>query len=81
MEYHLTPDEQSRLQEQGVIEDGNVVFMSIDLYRDMLGISTDEDYADSVKKCNEGIEQIEAEKGVPANEFFAKFNQRHGIQD
>ena len=80
MEFQLTPEEQNQLQEHGVIEHGKVVMMSMHVYRDMLGIATEEDYADSVNKINEGIGQHEAGKGIPLDEFASNFKTKHGIQ-
>ena len=81
MEFQLTPDEQSHLQEHGVIEHGEFVVMSSQVYRDILGISTDEDLADSVNKTKQGLREIRAGKGVSAEQFVTDFKNRHGIQD
>ena len=81
MEFQLTQDQQDLLKNHGVIDAGQVIVMTVDVYRDMLGIATDEDYADSVSKINEGVEQHEAGEGIPLNQFAKDFNSRHGIQD
>ena len=81
MDIQLTPDQQEQIKAQGVIEAGQVVYMSMDVYRSMCGIATDSDYDDSVKKVNEGSAEIRAGKGIPADQFTAELNRRHGIQN
>ena len=77
MDIKLTADQQEQIKAQGVVEAGQFVCMSMDVFRGMCGIATDADYADSVKKVNEGIAEIRAGKGIPANQFTSEFNRKH----
>ena len=81
MEFQLTSDQQKQFDEHGIIEVGQCVLMSVQTYREMLGISSDTEYADSVAKCNAGVDQIEAGRAIPLDRFAAESEQRYGTQD
>ena len=70
-------------QNHGVTEaDGEnttYVVMSIDLYREVMGIGSDEDLEDSLRCIRKGLADVEAGRTMPADEFFEQFDKRHGI--
>lgn len=55
------------------------VVMSMDFYRDMMGIGSDEELQDSLRAIDEGIADIAAGRTKPAAQFFAEFDERHGL--
>ena len=66
------------LQVQG---DGNsYIVMSMQLFREMMGVGSDDEYQASLQAVQEGIVDIEAGRTRPVGQFFDEFDRKHGIQ-
>jgi predicted transcriptional regulator len=59
---------------------GAVVVMSMQMFREMMGVGTDEQFAESVKAIEEGIADVEAGRTVPLDQVFRELDQKYGIQ-
>ena len=72
-------------QEHGFLEvesgDNTYVLMSMQVYRDMMGVGSDAEYEASLSAVREGLADVEAGRTRPVDEFFQEFDQRHGIPD
>jgi hypothetical protein len=57
------------------------VVMSMQLFREMMGVGSDAEYHASLKAVAEGLADVEAGRSRPMDEFFRQFDRKHGIQD
>lgn len=57
------------------------VLMSMQLFREMMGVGSDAEYQASLKAVGEGLADVEAGRCRPMEEFFREFDRKHGIQD
>ena len=55
------------------------VVMSMDFYRDMMGVGSDAELQDSLRAIDEGIADVAAGRTKPADQFFAEFDEQHGL--
>lgn len=75
MKPQLTEEQQRAIeQHHGLVEvegpgDGYVL-MSMDLYRELMGVGTDEALAESIKAIEEGLADIEAGRTRPYREVL-----------
>jgi len=81
----LTPDQTTALRKgNGIVQlDGDepCVLISMPVFREMMGIGTDEEYQHSLLAIAEGIADVEAGRTRPVADFFSEFDKRHGITD
>lgn len=52
----LTPDQTEALQADGFVQGESFVLMSIEVYRDLMGIGSDDDLAASLKAIHQGLD-------------------------
>jgi hypothetical protein len=55
------------------------IVMSIEIFRDMMGVGTDEELAVSLEAVEQGLADVEAGRTRPVDAFFGEFDERHGI--
>jgi hypothetical protein len=55
------------------------IVMSIETFRDMMGVGTDVELAASLDAVEQGLADVEAGRTRPADAFFREFDERHGI--
>ena len=82
----MTPSLNKELQEaldanKGFIQGPTFVAMSIDMYREMMGVGSEEEYRASLHAIEEGVQDVENDRTQSVEEFFTEFDHRHGIQD
>ena len=69
----LTKDQQKALEENdGFIEGFSYVIMTKDVYRQTMGIGTDEELAASIKAIEQGLADVEAGRVRPFQEFISE---------
>ena len=56
------------------------LLISMQAFREMMGVGSDEDYHASLEAIEAGIADVEAGRTVPMAEFFKDFDRRHGIR-
>ena len=70
-------------QNHGFIEaegtDGKVIVMTMQVYRELMGVGSDEELAASVRAVEEGLADIEAGRTVPIDEVFRKLDQKYDL--
>jgi hypothetical protein len=59
--------------------DGKVIVMSMQVYREMMGIGSDEEMADSLKAIEEAVADIEAGRTVPMDQVFQELDKKYGV--
>lgn len=56
------------------------VLMSMQMYRDMMGVGSETEYQESLNAIREGLADVEAGRTRPVTDFFSEFERKHGIQ-
>ena len=80
IEPNLTQEQEQALQEKhGFVKGSSYVLMSMDVFREMMGVGTDAELAASLKAIEEGIADVEAGRTVPAEQVFRDLDQKYGI--
>ena len=81
MTLNLSPELQQALDENhGFVQGSSFVVMSIDMYRSMMGIGSDEDLQASLKAIDEGLDDIEAGRTRPYREVLAELGRHEDLQ-
>jgi len=65
------------LQAEGA--DGKVVVMSMQVYREMMGVGSDKEMAASLKAIEEAMADIEAGRTTPMDQVFRELDQKYGV--
>jgi hypothetical protein len=81
----VTPDQTKALRNNnGIVQlDGDepCVLISMPVFREMMGVGTDDEYRQSLLAIEEGFADVDAGRTRPASDFFSEFDKRHGITD
>ncbi|QDU42878.1 hypothetical protein Mal52_13470 [Symmachiella dynata] len=59
--------------------DGKVIVMSMQVYREMMGVGSDEEMADSLRAIDEAMADIEAGHTVPMEQVFLELDEKYGV--
>ncbi len=59
--------------------DSTYVVMSMNVFREMMGVGTDEEYQKSLKAIEEGWADVQAGRSRPLDEFLRDFDSKHAI--
>lgn len=60
-------------------DDQSYVLMRLDVYRQLLGVDTDEEFAASVEAIRRGWEDVQAGRTVPAKDFMQELKRKYGL--
>jgi len=55
------------------------VVMSIQAYREMMGVGSEAEYQASLAAIREGVEDIDAGRTRPVDDFLHDLDRRHGL--
>ncbi|HXY35286.1 MAG TPA: hypothetical protein VEI07_13730 [Planctomycetaceae bacterium] len=58
---------------------GKVVVMSMQLFRELMGVGSDEQLAESVKAIEEGLADVEAGRTIPMDQVFRELDEKYDI--
>jgi predicted transcriptional regulator len=58
---------------------GKVVVMSMPLFREMMGVGSDEQLAESVTAIEEGLADVAAGRTVPMDQIFRELDEKYGV--
>lgn len=61
-------------------DQGEVVLMSMARFREMMGVGSDAEFAESVKAIEEGLADVDAGRTVPLDQVFRELDAKYGIQ-
>lgn len=80
----LTEDQLRALSEsQGFLKiegDGDTyIVMTMQIYRDMMGVGTDEEFQASLRAVEEGLADVEAGRTKPMAQVFEDLDQKYGV--
>ncbi len=62
------------IDEQSQVE--LTVVMPMQVYREMMGVGTDAEHADSLAAIHEGLADVDAGRTVPADQFFRDLDRK-----
>ncbi len=57
------------------------VVMRTQVYREMMGVGTDAEYAASLAAVREGLDDVDAGRTVPVDDFFRELDRKHGLHN
>ena len=60
-------------------DDGTCFVMTMQVYRDMMGVGTDEEFQASLQAIDEGLADIEAGRTKPMSEVFQELDHKYGV--
>jgi hypothetical protein len=60
--------------------DGKVIVMSMQVYREMMGVGTDEEMSASLKVIDQAMEDLAAGKSIPLAEARRRFDEKYSEQ-
>jgi hypothetical protein len=85
IQQELTEQQRQAVEQHGFLElesaGSAYVLMSMQVYRDMMGVGSEAEYQASLAAVREGLADVEAGRTQPAEDFFREFDRRHGIED
>ena len=59
--------------------DSTYVVMSMNVFREMMGVGSDDEYQTSLKAIEEGWADVQAGRSRPLDEFLREFDRKHEI--
>ena len=60
-------------------DEQSYVLMRLDVYRELLGVGSDEEYEASLQAIRRGWEDVQAGRTVPMDDFFQELRQKYGL--
>lgn len=81
--FHLNPETEAAVEAQhgGPLplagQRSEYVVMRMDVYRELMGIGSDEEFAASVAAIREGLEDVRAGRTRPAREFLEELGRKY----
>ncbi len=72
--------EDSLKQNDGLVQEASFVVMSIDVYRDMMGIGTDEQLAASVSALRQSLNEVEQGKTRLLSDALDELGRKYEVQ-
>jgi PHD/YefM family antitoxin component YafN of YafNO toxin-antitoxin module len=63
------------------VEGGEAVYvvMSLQVYREMMGVGSEAEYHASIDAIREGLEDVEAGRTRSVEDFFQDLDRKHGL--
>jgi hypothetical protein len=62
-------------------QQGNVVLMSMARYRELMGVGSDAELAESIKAIEEGLADVDAGRTVPLDQVFRELDDKYGFHN
>jgi hypothetical protein len=59
--------------------DGKVIVMSMQVYRDLMGVGSDEELAASLKAIDQAMADLDAGRGIPLQDARRRLDEKHGV--
>ena len=76
----LTTEQQQALeQSHGFFRGSSYVLMSLDRYRELMGVGTDEELASSMQAIAEAMQDFDAGRSIPLEEAQRRLDQKYGV--
>jgi hypothetical protein len=79
-EPQLTKEQEQALDAQhGFVQGSSYVLMTKSAYREMMGVGTDEELAESLKAIAEGLADVAAGRTTPMDQVFRELHAKYGV--
>jgi hypothetical protein len=76
----LTIEQREALEKnQGFVQGPSYVLMSIEMYRELMGVGSDADLADSLAAIDEGMADVRAGRTMSLDEAIRRLNEKYGV--
>ena len=72
--------EEALEQNDGIVQESSVIIMSIDVYRDMMGVGTDEELSASVSALQQSMDEIKQGKTRPLADALDELGRKYEVQ-
>jgi len=72
--------EEALKQGDGIVQESSVIIMSIDVYRDMMGVGTDEELSASVTALQQSMDEIKQGKTRPLTDALDELGRKYEVQ-
>ena len=59
--------------------DGKVIVMSMQVYREIMGVGSDEELAASLKAVDQAMNDLDAGRGIPLDDARRRLDEKHGV--
>ncbi len=80
MNPELTKEQQQALeQNHGFVQGPSYVLMSIDMFRNTMGVESDDEMAASLKAIEEGLADVDAGHTKPMDQVFRELDDKYGV--
>lgn len=81
-EPELTHQQREALdRNEGFVRGESYVLMSIDRYREVMGVGRDEELAESLAAIDEGMADVNAGRTISLEEAVRRLNEKYGVHD
>jgi hypothetical protein len=60
-------------------QQGNVVLMSMARFRELMGVGSDAELAESIQAIQEGLADVDSGRTVPLDQVFRELDDKYGI--
>ena len=78
----LTTEQQQALQQShGFVQGASYVLMTVDLYREMMGVGSEDEMQKSVAAIEEGLQDVEAGRTRSMDAVFQELDDKYGVHD
>ena len=78
----LTTEQQQALkQSHGFVQGASYVLMTVDLYREMMGVGSEDEMQKSVAAIEEGLQDVEAGRTRSMDAVFQELDDKYGVHD
>lgn len=79
-EPHLTQDLEDALNKgHGFVQGPSYVLMSHEVFREIMGVGSDEEMAASLRTIEEGLADVDAGRTKPMDQVFRDLDDKYGI--
>lgn len=76
----LTAEQQQALdQNHGFVRGPSYVLMSTDIYREMMGVGTDEQLRASLEAIEQGLQDVESGRTHAMDDVFRQLDEKYGV--
>ena len=78
----LTTEQQQALQQNdGFVRGSSYILMTVDMYREMMGVGSDDEIQKSLAAIEEGLQDVEAGRTHSTDAVFQELDDQYGIHD
>lgn len=78
----LTTAQQIALeQNHGFVQGRSYVLMTTDLYRELVGVGSDDEFTESLEAVNQAMQDIQAGRTIPLAEASRRLDEKYDVHE